>query len=196
MGIACPDGGKRDRPCRPFAKLSFTYRVRSVGPADRQASGDHDNQGRDHRVPSYRVSDGAGDGAAGRAFRMVPMSGCGLCGQPIPTNSHPGAPRQYCSASHRNTAASRRRFARTDVRDEHYRTRYGITVVDYDRMDDEQGHSCAICGGPPNRGQTRFDVDHDHVTGKVRGLLCRACNLTLVDVERMEAVLRYLRERG
>jgi hypothetical protein len=54
------------------------------------------------------------------------------------------------------------------------RRRYGITPDDYDAMADAQGGVCAICGLPPRKGT--LDVDHDHATGRVRGLLCRRCN--------------------
>jgi hypothetical protein len=56
---------------------------------------------------------------------------------------------------------------------------FGITPEDYDAMLAEQAGGCAICGGPPVAGAAFFDVDHDHLTGRVRGLLCRACNLGL-----------------
>lgn len=60
--------------------------------------------------------------------------------------------------------------------------RYGITVEQYAAMLADQGGVCAICGqGEPNehgRTGTRFRlaVDHDHETGRVRGLLCQKCN--------------------
>jgi hypothetical protein len=41
----------------------------------------------------------------------------------------------------------------------------------------KQGSVCAICGG--NRGKNALDLDHNHTTGKIRGLLCRPCNLGL-----------------
>lgn len=59
---------------------------------------------------------------------------------------------------------------------------YGLTVGDYDSMLDRQGGVCAICNRPENRthhltGKTfSLAVDHDHETGKVRGLLCTRCN--------------------
>ena len=63
---------------------------------------------------------------------------------------------------------------------------YGITVEDYDRMLAEQRGGCAICGSADakHRKYTRakvaaFSVDHDHTTGKVRGLLCSSCNRAL-----------------
>lgn len=55
-----------------------------------------------------------------------------------------------------------------------FKTRYGITVEDYDRMMVEQQGLCSICRGVP--GKRGFQVDHDHNTGKVRGLLCEPCN--------------------
>lgn len=58
--------------------------------------------------------------------------------------------------------------------------RYGIGKADVARMAEEQGHKCAICGEPEKEmrnGLTRhLAVDHDHVTGKVRQLLCQNCN--------------------
>ena len=54
---------------------------------------------------------------------------------------------------------------------------YGITLTDYDRMEAQQGGRCAICGSDnPGRGKSRFAVDHCHVTGQVRALLCQKCN--------------------
>lgn len=37
-----------------------------------------------------------------------------------------------------------------------------------------QGGGCAICRKPPKK--LRLHIDHDHVSGKVRGLLCARCN--------------------
>lgn len=54
---------------------------------------------------------------------------------------------------------------------------YGITPEDYDRMLLEQNNSCAICNTKKPTGKWKvFAVDHDHNTGKVRGLLCNECN--------------------
>lgn len=54
---------------------------------------------------------------------------------------------------------------------------YGITVQDYERMFTAQGGVCAMCLKPPKIGRfKRLHVDHDHATGRVRGLLCRGCN--------------------
>lgn len=55
--------------------------------------------------------------------------------------------------------------------------RHGLTPDDYDAMVRAQGGRCAICNEPLHPDC----LDHDHQTGKVRGLLCNACNTRLHD---------------
>jgi hypothetical protein len=58
--------------------------------------------------------------------------------------------------------------------------RYGLTLAEHQAMLDEQQGKCLLCGAPPNpngvRAASRLHVDHDHVTGMVRALLCNGCN--------------------
>jgi len=54
--------------------------------------------------------------------------------------------------------------------------KYGITGIEYEKLMNNQNNKCAICGKEPNGYYKRLGVDHDHVTGKVRGLLCPNCN--------------------
>ena len=54
--------------------------------------------------------------------------------------------------------------------------RYGITAEEYIQMWKEQGGKCKLCG---KELDAYLDIDHDHKTGKIRGLLCRGCNLML-----------------
>ena len=65
----------------------------------------------------------------------------------------------------------------TRQRDEILMKRYGINQADFDRMSDEQDGKCAVCLNPPTK--RGLFVDHDHETGKVRGLLCAWCNTGL-----------------
>jgi hypothetical protein len=51
---------------------------------------------------------------------------------------------------------------------------YDIGIDDYRDMLATQDGKCAICGGEPFG--RRLDVDHDHESGRVRGLLCSKCN--------------------
>lgn len=71
---------------------------------------------------------------------------------------------------------------------------YGITEEDYLKMLQEQDNSCAICG---TKDWDIPHIDHNHATGKVRGLLCRECNLGLGkfgdSVELMLEAISYLR---
>jgi Recombination endonuclease VII len=55
--------------------------------------------------------------------------------------------------------------------------KYGLTVEDYARLMHAQGLRCALCPRP--LAELGADVDHDHVTGRVRGLLCPPCNTSL-----------------
>ena len=57
---------------------------------------------------------------------------------------------------------------------------YGLGRDDYYAILGEQEGRCAVCCGPSGRESGYFDVDHDHATGKVRGLLCNSCNKVIV----------------
>lgn len=57
--------------------------------------------------------------------------------------------------------------------------RYGMTIIDYVCLLRKQGGVCAITGRPPNPGRN-LNVDHDHKTGKVRGLLSFFANRRLL----------------
>jgi hypothetical protein len=72
---------------------------------------------------------------------------------------------------------------KTDYNKKQMKQRYGITKDDYDKMLHEQNGVCAICKQPEtvtdkrsNNMIKRLSIDHDHKTGKVRGLLCGKCN--------------------
>ena len=65
---------------------------------------------------------------------------------------------------------------RVRARDTKYRKQYKITNDDYDRMLANQGGVCKICETAGTNGK-RLSVDHDHVSGSVRSLLCAWCNI-------------------
>lgn len=58
--------------------------------------------------------------------------------------------------------------------DQKLRYKYGITVKQYNEMLSDQQGECAICRRPP--GKRKLSVDHCHESGRVRALLCAACN--------------------
>lgn len=75
--------------------------------------------------------------------------------------------------------------------------RYGITYLDFEAMEATQAGLCKICKRPPDGRFDRLHVDHDHKTGKVRGLLCHGCNVSLGRFqdkpEWLDAAAAYLR---
>ena len=80
-------------------------------------------------------------------------------------------------------------------RDLHYRRTYGITLDDFNRMVLAQGSKCACCGASKPGGKLKnWCVDHDHVTGTVRELLCTNCNLVLGFVKDSPEHLQRLTE--
>ncbi len=79
-----------------------------------------------------------------------------------------------------------------------FKKSYGITPEQYDEMAAAQGGACRICGRlaapDPRKG---LYVDHDHSTGRVRGLLCSQCNTALGllndDVALLAGAIEYLK---
>lgn len=101
-------------------------------------------------------------------------------------------------------AANRRKYAesaevRDQVRFNHKLKTYGITREQYEAMLTEQGGLCAICRQVPTNSKG-FAVDHDHDTGKVRGLLCGTCNSGIAHLQDnpqlLEEAAAYLRRYG
>lgn len=130
------------------------------------------------------------------------------CGHPrTPENSAPkGRGEVRCRECHskrsrlryeenREKEAERKRHYRKDNRErvlERERTRlagghrernlkryYGMTPTDYKTILAAQDGRCAICDTDDPAPHPNFCVDHDHDTGRVRGLLCNACNVGL-----------------
>ena len=77
------------------------------------------------------------------------------------------------------------------VKDRYLKAHYGITLVEYNAMLDNQHNVCAICGRPEKTGRM-LSVDHDHATGAIRGLLCNACNTSLGNVNDNITILQNM----
>lgn len=79
------------------------------------------------------------------------------------------------------------------------RSYYGITVSVFEAMMADQGGDCAVCGEELTAGHGT-NVDHDHETGQVRGLLCHGCNraegLLKGSPLRAEKLAAYLRKHA
>jgi hypothetical protein len=97
--------------------------------------------------------------------------------------------RKYYLKNKKKIAERNIRFRKTDAgiqmrKGEHLKSTYGLTKDEYNKILSQQNGVCAIClkaetciskNGNPHR----LAVDHDHSTGKVRGLLCKNCNTGL-----------------
>ena len=89
-------------------------------------------------------------------------------------------------------------------RNRKWKKRYGITPERYDEMVKIQNNRCLICGNEEiakhnyTKKVQKLAVDHDHITGKVRGLLCQDCNQGLGkfydDILRLEKAIQYLKK--
>lgn len=106
----------------------------------------------------------------------------------------------YCKPC--QNAANERSKAKNPDRQKEYdrrtwlKRRFGPDGMDtYERLMVEQGGVCAICGQACASGM-RLAIDHNHQTGKLRGLLCRDCNTSLGkfgdSVERLREAVAYL----
>lgn len=88
---------------------------------------------------------------------------------------------------------------RKEIEQKHKLKRYGITPDKYAEKLEKQQGLCALCNNPPSgkgRSGQSLHVDHDHVTGELRDLLCGSCNRALGlfhdDPELLAKAVRYI----
>ncbi len=129
---------------------------------------------------------------------------CNLAAQAAKRHADPGPNRERALRWKRENpervaakAAAYRASGRKSISDRksHLKRRFGLTLEQYDDMLRSQGGGCALCKRPARPGKA-LHVDHDHETGRVRGLLCFTCNNALGDFEdepaRLRAAIAYL----
>lgn len=94
---------------------------------------------------------------------------CG-CTRPIGSQLTPEKNRAYQKKYQQSIPQYRRK--------ENYRHRFGLTIQAVESMHAQQNGLCKTCATPIRLGGGRngATVDHDHTTGKVRGILCTPCN--------------------
>lgn len=80
------------------------------------------------------------------------------------------------------------------------RIKYGMLEGDFEEWWNAQSGRCAICEDDLEHGKGGLAVDHDHVTGDVRGLLCTRCNVGIGmfrdDVQLLSQAITYLCRRS
>lgn len=100
----------------------------------------------------------------------------------------------------RHPEVEKRRYwnNRDSERERHLKRKYGINFADYAVMLTRQRGACAVCGRPEPKNRM-LDVDHDHATGAVRGLLCTSCNRMIGHAhdspDRLMSAANYLSSR-
>lgn len=104
-------------------------------------------------------------------------------------------------ASTKKYADANKQYMSDRQRKYHLQNQYGITEEDYELMLKRQDGKCAICSTDTPTGKwKRFAVDHCHITGIVRGLLCNECNrgmgLLRDNSELLRKAANYLDERN
>jgi hypothetical protein len=113
--------------------------------------------------------------AAGEERKLQRNAGIGsrrcACGAEVTTRTgKPVCPN--CRKDQRGTEQLRARENRRTL------ALHGLAQEEWDRLIALQGNRCAVCKTTQPGGHTeRWHIDHDHVTGQVRGLLCHRCNL-------------------
>lgn len=100
-------------------------------------------------------------------------------------------------------AASRKYYAdnKAERRDQVHIKQYGISRAERVELFEHQGSCCAICNSAsPNNSGTDWQLDHDHASGAVRGVLCHHCNQMLAGARdnpaTLSAAIDYLRNHN
>lgn len=116
---------------------------------------------------------------------------CKECGKPFERKA---SNQKYCSKE----CSHHKRY--------HLKRSYGLEISEFRRMSEACNNKCEICKqdnfdmSRKAKGEANLCVDHDHKTGKVRGLLCHNCNRALglfqEDVDVMKRAIEYLVERA
>lgn len=132
----------------------------------------------------------------GRSLRYYRNRGCVTC-HAIRSRQQETDPttRQRRRAS--ANESERRRLQDPAYREKRRARKRGTLPVDRRALWGAQGEACAICRDPIEVEGKGVHVDHDHVTGRVRGLLCQRCNhglgLFKDDVARLLSAAAYLK---
>lgn len=107
------------------------------------------------------------------------------------SGKYAGEPRSWCKSCHVSCCVERMKLRRASeegykdgerskARRLRFKKKYDMTPEDYEAVLEWQGGGCAVCQTETNVKvggiEKLFAVDHDHSTGKIRGLLCDPCN--------------------
>lgn len=84
------------------------------------------------------------------------------------------------------------------VRNKRLKSKFGITLKEYNKLLKKQKNKCAICGMTTEENGKSLAVDHNHMTNKIRELLCNNCNIAIgfinEDISIAKKLIKYLKK--
>lgn len=111
--------------------------------------------------------------------------------------------KRYCGKRKEDTLKRNRSRTKDQMKEEFIKSVYGITLNEYNQMNEKQDGMCAICGEKETRRNRytitcRLTIDHCHIKKQVRGLLCHKCNNGLGQfrdrIDLLEKAIIYLKK--
>lgn len=140
-----------------------------------------------------------------RSRSTVPVKTCTRCKETKPFNDF--SPRKSakdgyrsnckeCDSEYTKNYRVNNPYSKTGNKDWQLKTRFGITLDEYNNILTRQYYRCAICGTDSTHFTRGLAVDHCHITDTIRGLLCINCNTGIGSFKDspalLEAAIEYL----
>jgi len=123
---------------------------------------------------------------------------CGTCGKEHDLDNFPNDKRYpdgksyRCKPCHSAYNKAYKQKKAEELKEYRLKQRYNLTQTEYDQLKESTPH-CPICGS-----EEPLVIDHDHSTGKVRGLICQPCNKALGffrdNTQSMKNAIKYLEQ--
>ena len=101
---------------------------------------------------------------------------CSICKETLPLTDFYKGDQSRCKICHKQYCKDQGYQSYEYVRNRQLKRRYKITLEQYNKLAASQNNRCAICNIHASDCYEPLNVDHDHATSKVRGLLCHKCN--------------------
>jgi hypothetical protein len=117
----------------------------------------------------------------------IPIKRCRKCGENKPLDQFARrtggldlqAQCKACRSRHKRARYAKNATLRRIQAQRARKRSYGLSAAEFDAMLCEQAGRCKACDDPFGPGSHDAHVDHDHKTGRVRGLLCQGCNMAI-----------------
>jgi hypothetical protein len=175
------------------------YRTEMITKLGKSNKGKSDNRGQPRKYEQYEGVLGKVIGAVDRSEHngaVMYVVECAKCGEQHTRNAKhlkQGQETQDCSYYKPPNWSGLERD------DNMMRKKYGISTAEFAALLEFQGNCCAICAKPIEALRRRINIDHDHTTNQVRGILCTSCNTGLGhlgdDMAGLQKAMAYLQNQ-